>query len=497
MDMQTFIIAIDQGTTSSRAAILNCNGTVIAQHQVELTQHFPHESWVEHDPEEIWQSVLQCCKVSLQQANLSAAQIAALGISNQRETTIIWDRHTGKTIYPAIVWQDRRTAEQCAQATEKIKAIITNKTGLIIDPYFSATKIAWILDQVPNARVLAERGDLAFGTIDTFLVWRLTQGRRHATDATNASRTLLFNIHTQQWDDELLQYFRIPKALLPEVLDCTANFGMVDAKLLGNEIAITGIAGDQQAATIGQACLHPGMVKSTYGTGCFLMLNTGPIAVVSKQRMITTVAYRIHGKVTYALEGSIFIAGAAIQWLRDALHLFKNSKDTALIASKVENTGGVYFVPAFTGLGAPYWDPLARGAILGITRATQLEQIVRAALESVCYQTRDLLTAMFADYQKTLAVLRVDGGMAANDWMLQFLADILRAPVERPNMIEASICGAAWLAGLGKGIYSSLDELSQLWKLQKTFNPSGESESIEQKYRGWLEAVERVRTNTN
>jgi glycerol kinase len=491
--MSAFILAIDQGTTSSRAMIFNHEGKPIHQHQIELTQHFPQNGWVEHDPEEIWRTTLTCCRKVITDASLRAADISAIGISNQRETTVIWDRKTGKPIYPAIVWQDRRTADYCQLLIRQgMGEKIQHKTGLLLDPYFSASKIKWILQHVEGARAKAINGELAFGTIDTYLLWQLTGGKQHATDATNASRTSLFNIHTQMWDEELLDLFGVPKSLLPMVLDNCAHFGRTDPHVFGHEISITGMAGDQQAATVGQACFQSGMVKSTYGTGCFVLLNTGEKAIRSNNRLLTTIAYRINGKVTYGLEGSIFVAGAAVQWLRDALHLIKSAAETQTLAASVENTGGVYLIPAFTGLGAPYWDPQARGALLGLTRDTHIAHIVRATLEAVCYQTRDLMGAMISDSAHALQTLRVDGGMAANDWLLQFLTDILHVEVERPRCIETSALGAAFLAGLGAGIYSSLAEISQLWQADKSFVPSMPSEKREALYAGWRKAINRI-----
>lgn len=493
--MSSYILAIDQGTTSTRAILFSHMGQPVGQHQIEFKQFFPHEGWVEHDPEEIWQSVLTCCQIVLNKAALSANQIAAIGISNQRETTLVWNRKTGKAIYPAIVWQDRRTTDFCQQLRStqpEVTKQIREKTGLLLDPYFSATKLTWLLDNIPQARQYAQRGELAFGTIDSFLLWRFTQGKSHATDASNAARTLLFNIHTQNWDDDLLKLFQIPATILPQVLDNNAYFGNVDASIFGHAIPITGMTGDQQAATFGQACFAPGMIKSTYGTGCFVMLNTGEKCITSQHQLISTIAYRVNGKVTYALEGSIFVAGAAVQWLRDALHLIAKPDDTEDLANKIVDTGGVYLVPAFTGLGAPYWDPKARGALLGLTRNTGIPQIARAALEAVCYQTRDLLTAIEKDYAAKIKSIRVDGGMMANNWLLQFLADILTIPVERPQFIETSAQGAAYLAGLGAGIYSSLEEISCLWTSDKIFKPTMPAEQRENLYRGWQCAVKQL-----
>jgi glycerol kinase len=494
--MDEFILSIDQGTTSTRTIIFDKTGVRRAVHQIELKQHYPENGWIEHDPMEIWESTLTCCREVIPKVGLRPSDISAIGISNQRETTVIWDKNTGKPVHNAIVWQDRRTADYCKElaADERIKKLIAEKTGLCIDPYFCATKVRWLLDKIDGLRAFAENGSVLFGTIDTFLLWNLTGGKVHATDATNASRTLLFNIHTQQWDDELLDIFDVPKALLPEVKDCATRFGVTDSNLLGANIPITGIAGDQQAAMVGQACFDEGMIKSTYGTGCFVVLNTGEKAVLSKHSLLTTVAYRLDGKVTYALEGSIFVAGAAIQWLRDALHLFANAKETEALAKSVKSTQGVYLVPAFTGLGAPYWDPMARGAILGLTRDTSIADIVRAALEAVCYQTNDLLAAFHGDYQGKLETLRVDGGMMANNWLMQFLSDVLDLPVERPECIEISALGAAYLAGLGVGMYQSLDDIVANWQSDLCCHPSMEKEVRCRLLQGWAESIERVKT---
>ena len=492
--MPTYLLAIDQGTTSTRAVVFDAAGQPKGQHQIELRQSFPNDGWVEHDPEEIWQSTLSCCQRAIQSVGITAKDIVGIGISNQRETTIIWDRKTGQPIYPAIVWQDRRTTEQCHQLSKQkgLEESITKKTGLLIDPYFSATKVRWILDHISNAQARAEKGELAFGTVDTFLLWRLTNGKSHATDASNASRTMLFNIHTQLWDKELLELFQIPESLLPEVYDNAMQFGKTDPTLFQHEIPITGMAGDQQAATVGQACFSRGMVKSTYGTGCFVFMNTGNKVVVSKSRLLSTVAYRLNNQVTYGLEGSIFVAGAAVQWLRDAVHLIGNANETQTMALSVEDTGGVYMVPAFTGLGAPYWDPQARAALLGLTRDSRVEHIVRAALEAVCYQTRDLMQAMMSDSASNIRTLRVDGGMVVNDWLLQFLTDMLDVNVERPHCVETSALGAAFLAGLGAGVFQSLDEISELWCLEKKFTPKMPADKRDVLYQGWHEAVERI-----
>ena len=490
------ILAIDQGTTSSRAMLFSATGSCVAVAQQEFRQIFPQDGWVEHDPEEIWQSVLSVCRQVLQQAEAAGIKVVGIGITNQRETTIVWDRKSGKPLYNAIVWQDRRTAEYCAELKaagdeERVSAI----TGLLLDPYFSATKLRWILDNVNGARVKADAGDLAFGTIDSFLLWRLSGGKSHATDATNASRTMLFNIHSQQWDDSLLELFQIPQSLLPEVKDCSADFGTTEADLFGRAIPIGGIAGDQQAAAIGQACLEPGMIKSTYGTGCFVLLNTGKTAFRSENRLLTTVAYRIKGETSYAIEGSIFIAGAAIQWVRDGIKLIESANEVEGLVRGLDSNRGVYMVPAFTGLGAPYWDPLARGAIFGLTRDTGIAEIVRATLESVGYQTHDLMEAMRGDSNTELQALRVDGGMVANNWFLQFLADLLNLPVERPQVTETTALGAAYLAGVQLGVYESLADISSYWQRDALFTPRIGQKGRNDLLRGWKKAVDRVLEN--
>ncbi len=490
MTTGTAILAIDQGTTSSRALVFDLAGNVVATAQKELSQHYPADGWVEHDAEEIWTDTLAMCRQALAEASAKGFTAVCIGITNQRETTVVWDRRTGKPIHRAIVWQDRRTAPLCKALRDAgHEAMFTARTGLLLDPYFSGTKIAWLLDNVPGARAAAEAGELAFGTIDSFLLWRLTGGR-HATDATNASRTLLFNIHTQRWDDELLAALDVPRALLPEVTDCAGALG--ETSLLGGTLAIRGMAGDQQAATVGQACLRPGMIKSTYGTGCFALLNTGTDAVISHNRLLTTVAYRIGGVATYALEGSIFIAGAAIQWLRDGLGIIASSGESATLARSLPDNEGVYMVPAFTGLGAPWWDPDARGLITGLTRNTGRAHMARAALEAACYQTHDLLTAMRADYPGPVAAIRVDGGMAGNDWLLQFLSDIVAAPVERPHTTETTALGAALLAALGHGLISSPEEVEALWRREARFDPVMEAGPRDRLLAGWNRAVKRT-----
>jgi len=492
--MSAFILAIDQGTTSSRAIMFNEASEILAVAQQEFPQHFPQDGWVEHDPEDIWSSTLAVTRQAIAKAGIDAAQVTAIGITNQRETTVIWDRVTGEPIHNAIVWQDRRTADYCeTQRAAGLETLVTAKTGLLLDPYFSATKVKWLLDNVAGARVRAERGELAFGTIDSFLLWRLTGGQSHKTDATNASRTMLFNIHDQTWDAELLAELDIPAALLPQVEDSAADFGMTQASLFGAAIPIAGMAGDQQAALIGQCCFEDGMTKSTYGTGCFVIMNTGSLAVKSTSKLLTTVAYRLNGRVTYGLEGSIFIAGAAVQWLRDGLGLIKHAAETEAIATAHPDARGVYLVPAFTGLGAPYWDANARGAILGLTRDTGIADIVTATLQSVCYQTRDLMDAMAGDGVKPTA-LRVDGGMVANDWIAQSLADLVRIPVVRPRVTETTALGAAYLAGLQAGVFASTSVLATQWRQEQEFVPQmPEAQSIAL-YEGWQAAVARVRS---
>ena len=489
------ILAIDQGTSSSRAMLFDRDGRPLARAQREFEQHFPQSGWVEHDPEDIWRDTVAVAKQALAEAGLGAGEVASIGIANQRETTLIWDRATGQAIHKAIVWQDRRTAALCDRLKDEgHEPAIQAKTGLVIDAYFSASKIAWLLDNVAGARARAERGELAFGTIDCFLLWRLTGGSVHATDATNASRTMIFDIQRQAWDPELLTLFDIPAAILPEVRDSDAAFGATPAEMFGAPIPIHGVAGDQQAAAIGQACFEAGMVKSTYGTGCFALMNTGPKAVASRNRLLTTVAYRLSGATTYALEGSIFIAGAAVQWLRDGLKVIGSAAETEALAKAADPGQAVYLVPAFTGLGAPYWDPHARGAIFGLTRSSGPAELARAALEAVCYQTRDLLRAMEADGAAALETLRVDGGMVANDWLLQRLADTLGVAVERPVVTETTALGAACLAGLENGFFGGLDGFAQTWQCAARFEPGMSADERETRYAGWLDAVRRVRS---
>jgi glycerol kinase len=489
----THILAIDQGTTSSRAIVFRRDTSIAAIAQQEFPQHFPASGWVEHEPDDIWNSTLATCREAMTKAKVAASDIAAIGITNQRETTVVWDRATGRAVHRAIVWQDRRTADFCA----KLKAdghepMISAKTGLIIDPYFSGTKVAWILDQVPGARERAERGELLFGTVDCYLLWRLTGGKVHATDATNASRTLLFNIHLGVWDDDLLKLLRIPRAMLPDVRDSSASYGVTIPDLFGGAIAVRGIAGDQQAATIGQACFEPGMMKSTYGTGCFALLNTGTTPVASKNKLLTTIAYQLGGKRTYALEGSIFVAGSAVQWLRDGLGIIKQAAETGPLADKSDSAQSVYLVPAFVGLGAPYWNPRVRGGLFGLTRNTGPAELAHAALESVCYQTHDLWAAMRADWPDASAastVLRVDGGMTASDWTMQRLADLLKAPVDRPVIQETTALGAAYLAGLSAGIYPEPSRFADTWRLERRFKPAMSDATRERKLKGWSRAV--------
>ncbi len=490
--MDKHYLVIDQGTTSSRAILFSQDLSILASAQREFPQHFPRSGWVEHDPEDLWTSTLAVCHEVMAKTGLAASDIAALGITNQRETVVVWDRATGKPIHNAIVWQDRRTAPLCDRLREAgHEGDIAARTGLLIDPYFSATKIAWILDNTAGARQRAQAGELACGTVDSFLLWRLTLGQTHATDATNASRTQLYNIHTGAWDDELLRLFDVPRALLPEVRDSSGNLGETYVEWFDGVIPIRGVAGDQQAALIGQACLSPGMAKATYGTGCFLLLNTGDAPVASRHRLLTTIAYQLDGKPTYALEGSIFVAGAALQWLRDGLGVLPNSDQADLMAGRATGASNVVMVPAFVGLGAPDWRPEARGAIFGLTRATNPDDLVRAALESVCHQTRDLLGAMAADLGggKDLDRLRVDGGMSASDWMLQTLSNLLDAPVDRPEVREATALGAAWLA---RRAMTTAEDQSAFWRLDRSFEPVSDAEARKASTTRWRRAVEAV-----
>lgn len=492
--MPHYILAIDQGTTSSRAMVFDEDSQIVGVGQEEFPQYFPEDGWVEHDPEEIWQSVLGVVGQALGNAKLRADQIDAIGITNQRETTVVWDRVTGAPVYPAIVWQDRRTNGLCQTLKAAgHEAEVREKTGLLLDPYFSATKVRWILDHVGDGQARAEAGELCFGTIDTFLLWRLTAGKVHRTDATNAARTLMFNILTQDWDDDILALLNIPRSMLPEVLDCSAHFGVTNIPEIAHEIPITGIAGDQQAALVGQCCFNVGMMKSTYGTGCFMILNTGSEPVRSEHQLLTTVAYRLNGEVCYGLEGSIFIAGASVQWLRDALKVIDHASETEAIAASNPDSHGVYVVPAFTGLGAPYWDPEARGGIFGLTRDAGVADIVTATLQSVSYQSQDLLNAMASDGVAP-TVVRVDGGMIENDWVAQNLADQLGIEVHRPAVTETTALGAAFLAGLAIGVYPSLDALAERWQLARCFKRELPAQAAAQRYAGWVEAVARVKS---
>jgi|TARA_B110000879_G_scaffold90028_1_gene123696 glycerol kinase len=493
--MSTYILAIDQGTTSSRALIFDNQGNIVSSAQQEFPQHFPNNGWVEHDPTDIWQTTLNSCIDALSCAKLKADAISCIGITNQRETTIVWDKATGLAITNAIVWQDRRTSDYCAQLKkEGFATLVQEKTGLLIDSYFSATKLRWILENVPGARQRAQQGELAFGTVDSFLLWNLTKGKQHSTDATNASRTMLFNIHTQQWDSELLELFGIPISMLPEVKDCSDDFGKCDASWLGGEIPITGVIGDQQAAAFGQCCFKAGMAKSTYGTGCFVLLNTGEEALQSSNRLLTTVAYRLDGKTTYAIEGSIFMAGATMQWLRDGIGLINDAGESEALARACQDNLSVYLVPAFTGLGAPYWDPDARGALFGMTRDTGAKEIVTAGLMSVCYQTKDLMLAIAAD-GASLNQLRVDGGMVNNNYLVQALSDVLDCEVHRPKIIETTALGAAYAAGLKSEIFESLAAIEAKWQLDSSFSPAKNEKWRQTNYNGWLDAVARTRSD--
>lgn len=487
-----YILALDQGTTSSRAIVFDEAANLISSAQEEFTQIYPQPSYVEHNANEIWQTQLRVAQAALRKANLRAENIAAIGITNQRETTVVWDKRTGEPICNAIVWQDRRTAAICDKLkAAKLETDIRQKTGLVVDAYFSGTKIAWILDNVPNARARAEKGELLFGTIDSWLLWKLTGGEVHTTDYSNASRTMLFNINTLQWDDELLQWLNVPKAVLPQVKPSSGVFGKTDKSLFGAPIAIAGIAGDQQAALFGQACHSAGMAKNTYGTGCFMLMNTGSKPIISKSGLLTTIAWGIDGKVEYALEGSVFIAGAAIQWLRDGLKMIDESPDSEYFAMKVADTQGVYVVPAFAGLGAPYWDMYARGAIFGLTRGTKKSHLVRATLEALAYQTKDVLMAMELDSGVALQNLQVDGGASTNNLLMQFQADILGTQVQRPKVVETTAMGAAYLAGLGVGFWKK-EEIAAKWQSDKVFFPRMSEEERSVRYKGWKKAVKRT-----
>ena len=488
------LIAIDQGTTSTRVIVFSPDGDIVASAQEEFPQIYPDDGWVEHDPNDIWATTLATLKSAYKQAKGSGYSPVAIGITNQRETTFVWDRKTSDCIYNAIVWQDRRTAEHCRTLAQKYDVKKLNaKTGLLHDPYFSATKAAWILDHVDGARDRAARGELAFGTVDSFLIYKLTGGASHVTDATNASRTNLFNIHAQDWDDDLLDLFDVPRSILPAVQDSASDFGQLDPSILGEALPIYGVAGDQQAAAIGQACFAPGDIKSTYGTGCFVILNTGDKVIPSSNNLLSTIAYRLNGKATYAQEGSIFIAGAAVQWLRDAVELIDDAAETESLAKQSDDKDNLYLVPAFTGLGAPYWDPDARGALLGITRNTGRADIVRATLDSICFQTHDLFVA-FADDGVKPTALRVDGGMVKNDWIVQRLSDVLDLPVDRPVIMETTALGAAYLAGLQAGLYYGLDDIASRWRSERRFESGKNQDWRESRLVGWKSAVEKVLT---
>ena len=488
--MSSVILSIDQGTTSSRTVVFSPSGDILFSAQEEFPQIYPQDGWVEHDPEAIWSTVLATLKQAYAFTVEAGHEAAAIGITNQRETTIVWDRETGEPIYNAIVWQDRRTAAHCQSLAQKMSVEdLRAKTGLLHDPYFSGSKMAWILDHVDGARERANAGELCFGTVDSFLIWRLTGGARHATDATNASRTNLFDIHAQDWDKELLDLFDVPRKGLPQVLDCADDFGV--CTVLDKDIPIKGVAGDQQAAAIGQACFKPGDIKSTYGTGCFVILNTGAEAVLSKNRLLTTVGYRVNGKTSYALEGSIFMAGASVQWLRDEMKLVEKASETQAICEALDSTGGVYLIPAFTGLGAPYWAPDARGAVFGMTRDTGRNHLIRATVESVVYQTHDLFDAMSKD-GVTPKALRVDGGMAANSWMCSYLSDILDMPVLRPTVLETTALGAAYLAGLGAGLFESLEDVAENWTAEREFTPALSAELRESRLADWSKYVQKL-----
>ncbi len=488
----SYVLAIDQGTTSSRAIVFDADMGVKSAAQQEFAQHFPTSGWVEHDPEDIWASVTGTVRGAIDRAGITAADLAAIGITNQRETTVVWDRATGEPIYRAIVWQDRRTAELCQKLkSDGHEPMVTRRTGLLLDPYFSGTKLKWLLDNVKGARTRAERGQLLFGTMDCFLIWRLTGGKVHVTDATNAARTLIYNIRDGHWDVDICNLLNNPMHMLPIVRDCAADYGMTRADLFAREIPILGVAGDQQAATIGQACFQPGMMKSTYGTGCFALLNTGSTLVESKNRLLGTIAYQLNGKPTYALEGSIFIAGAVVQWLRDGLKIIREAKETQPLAEAADPGQNVILVPAFTGLGAPYWNAECRGAVFGLTRNSGPAELAKAALESVGFQTRDLLEAMRADWTGAAkGVLRVDGGMTASDWAMQFLSDIIGAPVDRPQVTETTALGAAWLAGMQAGIYPDAAGFATTWALDRQFTPSLSAARRDAKYAGWKRAVQ-------
>ncbi|WP_298260179.1 glycerol kinase GlpK [uncultured Litoreibacter sp.] len=487
----THILAIDQGTTSSRAILFDSDMKIVTSAQEEFTQHFPQSGWVEHDPADLWSTTVSTCREAIQKAGITANDIAAIGITNQRETTLVWDKKTGEPVHNAIVWQDRRTSEYCRALRDAgHEAMFTKRTGLLLDPYFSGTKLRWILENVEGARERAEAGELLFGTVDSYLIWKMTGGASHVTDATNAARTLMYDIRKGSWSTTICEVLGIPMGMLPQVKDCAADFGMCRAELFGSSLPILGVAGDQQAATVGQACFQPGMLKSTYGTGCFALLNTGDTPVASQNRMLTTIAYQFDGQPTYALEGSIFIAGAVVQWLRDGIKIIRDAAETQALAEQADDGQEVVMVPAFTGLGAPYWNADCRGAIFGLTRGTGAEELARAALQSVGFQTRDLLEAMTADWGgDEKAVLRVDGGMTASDWTMQFLSDIIGAEVDRPQVLETTALGAAWLAGSRAGIYPDMQGFAQSWALEHRFEPRMDNATRNEKHARWKKAV--------
>jgi glycerol kinase len=499
-----YILAIDQGTTSSRAILFDQNMHIKAIEQEEFEQHFPYSGWVEHNPEDLYNSVLNTCKAVLKKAHATIEDVVSVGITNQRETTIVWDKTTGKAIYNAIVWQDRRTSALCKQLKQANKEpMLREKTGLLFDPYFSGTKLNWILNNVQGAKEKAANNELLFGTVDSFLIWKLSKGKNHVTDATNAARTMLYNINTNTWDEEICTLLDIPMKMLPQVKDCAADFSVISEEIFGKKIPINGVAGDQQSAAIGQACFKPGMIKSTYGTGCFALLNTGKDMVLSNNKLLTTIAYRLEGKTTYALEGSIFVAGAVIQWLRDGLKIISHATQAQELAQKANPEEQLYFVPSFTGLGAPYWDSECRGAIYGLTRNTGPEDFAKAALQSVVFQTKDLFEAMNEDVKYAFPqnthtnILRVDGGMSASDWTMQFLSDILGVCIDRPQILETTALGVAWLAGMHTGFYEKKEHFAQNWKLEKQFEPIME-ESLQTKlYDGWKDAISRTLSNKN
>ena len=493
--MKKFIISIDAGTTSNRSILFDLKGRPIFSSQKEFTQYFPKNGWVEHDPEEIWKTTIKTLKEVLKKAKKLRGEVLTIGITNQRETTVLWDKKTGKTIYKAIVWQDRRTEDYCKKLRKQNKdTSIFNKTGLLIDPYFSGTKIKWILDNIPKAKQLMSKNRLLFGTIDTFLIWRLTKGKVHATDATNASRTMIYNISSNKWDDGILKLLRIDKNILPEVKDCADDYGYTHSSITGKSIPINGVVGDQQSATIGQCCFEPGSLKSTYGTGAFVLLNTGNKKIYSKNRLLTTIAYRINGKTTYAMEGSIFIAGAGVQWLRDRMKFFKKASETEKLVKSLKDNNNIYLVPAFTGLGAPHWDANARGVLTGITRDTGPKEIVRATIEAVAYQTYDLFEAMKHDGLRP-KIVKVDGGMVMNNWFSQFLSDIVNVKVLRPKVQETTAVGAAFMAGLHIGVYKSLKDISKIWHLDKKFSPKMKNNSRTKLIKGWSKAIKRTLIN--